>query len=271
MTIESPEANNLFQVPWEYSDLAQVFSPRRGPQLPPHHNWDCTIMLKEGAAPPHCKIYPLSQEEERIMGQYIKEALQQGYIHPSTSPALASVLFVKKKAGGLRPCVDYQGLNEVLKCGRSKIPHTPPAGNLMPLPSSLCPWLHIAIDFVTGLPISEKNTVILVITDRFSKMFGLPEDIVLDQDTQFTSRVWRELLGKLNIMVSLTVSLTSGYQPQANGQVERINQELGNSKASWTFHVSALDPVVEGSLAEEGRPPGPPPRPIDIEGAPAYR
>ncbi|KAK1806901.1 hypothetical protein P4O66_005381 [Electrophorus voltai] len=40
---------------------------------------------------------------------------------------------------------------------------------------------------------------------------------------QFTSRVWRELLGKLNI----TISLRSGYHPQANSQVERVNQELG--------------------------------------------
>ncbi|KAK1802517.1 hypothetical protein P4O66_021800 [Electrophorus voltai] len=44
-------------------------------------------------------------EEEGIMGQYIKEALQQGYICPSTSPASAGVFFVKKRDGGLRLCV----------------------------------------------------------------------------------------------------------------------------------------------------------------------
>ncbi|KAK1802534.1 hypothetical protein P4O66_004189 [Electrophorus voltai] len=101
-TIENPEANNLFQVPWEYSALAQVFSPTMATQLPLHCKWGCAITLKEGPSPPWCKIYPLSQEEERSMGQYIKEALQQGYIHPSTSPALVSVFFVKKKDGGLR-------------------------------------------------------------------------------------------------------------------------------------------------------------------------
>ncbi|KAK1784928.1 hypothetical protein P4O66_018193 [Electrophorus voltai] len=58
---------------------------------------------------------------------------------------------------------------------------------------------------------------------QVSRVFGLPEDIVSDRGPQFTSKVWWELLGKLNVMVSLT----SGYHPQANGQVEKENQELG--------------------------------------------
>ncbi|KAK1797515.1 hypothetical protein P4O66_000807 [Electrophorus voltai] len=55
------------------------------------------------------------------------------------------------------------------------------------------------------------------------RQFGQAEDIVSDRAAQFTSRLWKELLGKLNI----TMSLTSGYHPQTNGQVERINQEVG--------------------------------------------
>ncbi|KAK1797509.1 hypothetical protein P4O66_000801 [Electrophorus voltai] len=52
--------------------------------------------------------------------------------------------------------------------------------------------------------------------------FGLPEDIVSDRGPQFTSWICKELLGKLNI----TVSLISGYHPQANGQAERANHKL---------------------------------------------
>ncbi|KAK1785314.1 hypothetical protein P4O66_018710, partial [Electrophorus voltai] len=125
-------------------------------------------------------------------------------------------------------------------CAHNKIPRTPPAGKLLPLPTPIRPWSHLAIDFITDFPVSESNTVILVIVDRFSKMvrflplkglptawetadqlfrhvfrqFGLPEDIVSDRRPQFTSRVWKELLGKMNI----PVSLTSGYHPQANRQ-----------------------------------------------------
>ncbi len=44
------------------------------------------------------------------MKEYIQEALRQGFIRPSTSPA-ASSFFVSKKDGGLRPCIDYRILN----------------------------------------------------------------------------------------------------------------------------------------------------------------
>ena len=53
--------------------------------------------------------------------------------------------------------------------------------------------------------------------------YSLPEDIVSDRGTQFTSRVWRAFMEKLGV----TVSLSSGYRSQFNRQVERMNQELG--------------------------------------------
>ncbi|XP_070291099.1 leucine-rich melanocyte differentiation-associated protein-like [Salvelinus sp. IW2-2015] len=53
--------------------------------------------------------------------------------------------------------------------------------------------------------------------------YGLLEDIVSDRGPQFTSQVWRAFMEKLRV----TVSLTSGYWPQSNGQMERMNQELG--------------------------------------------
>uniref|UniRef100_A0A4W5K3E9 ribonuclease H n=1 Tax=Hucho hucho TaxID=62062 RepID=A0A4W5K3E9_9TELE len=47
------------------------------------------------------------------METYVSESLRQGYIRPSTSPASSSFFFVKKKDGGLRPCIDYGGLNQI--------------------------------------------------------------------------------------------------------------------------------------------------------------
>ncbi len=46
------------------------------------------------------------------MEEYVKEALNQGFIRPSTSPAASSFFFVAKKDGGLRPCIDYRVLND---------------------------------------------------------------------------------------------------------------------------------------------------------------
>ncbi|KAK3507585.1 hypothetical protein QTP70_029521 [Hemibagrus guttatus] len=84
-------------------------------KLPPHQPWDCSIDLLPGEPVPRGRIYPLSIPEEKAMEEYIKEALAQGYIHPSTSPAASSFFFVAKKDGGLRPCIDYRALEHL--CG----------------------------------------------------------------------------------------------------------------------------------------------------------
>ena len=110
------------------------------------------------------------------------------------------------------------------------------------------PWSHIALDFVTGLPTSEGNDTVLTIIDRFSKavhyvplpklpsasemadllsqhvvrLHGIPVDIVSDRGPQFTSKVWQTFCKG----IGATVSLTSGYHPQSNGQAERANQSM---------------------------------------------
>lgn len=54
-------------------------------------------------------------------------------------------------------------------CAQTKSSNNPPAGLLRPLPIPSRPWSHITLDFVTGLPSSSGNTVILTVVDRFSK------------------------------------------------------------------------------------------------------
>ncbi len=56
------------------------------------------------------------------MDNYIEESLAAGVIRPSTSPAGAGFFFVDKKDGGLRPCIDYQGLNKITIWNRHPLP-----------------------------------------------------------------------------------------------------------------------------------------------------
>ena len=56
------------------------------------------------------------------MKKYIDEALAAGFIRPSTSPAGAGFFFVGKKDGGLRPCIDFRGLNKVTVKNRYPLP-----------------------------------------------------------------------------------------------------------------------------------------------------
>ncbi|KAL0185695.1 hypothetical protein M9458_017365, partial [Cirrhinus mrigala] len=111
-TIESPIEKQSVNIPPCYSSFQDVFCPKRAARLPPHRPWDCAIDLLPDASVPQGRIFPLSIPETKAMEEYIQEALKQGYIRPSTSPAASSFFFVAKKDGGLSPCIDYRALNE---------------------------------------------------------------------------------------------------------------------------------------------------------------
>uniref|UniRef100_A0A8C5PTR9 ribonuclease H n=1 Tax=Leptobrachium leishanense TaxID=445787 RepID=A0A8C5PTR9_9ANUR len=101
------------EVPEHYLDLKEVFSKSRTEVLPPHRPYDCAINLLPGTMPPRGHVYPLSQKENNIMEEYIRENLDRGFIRRSSSPAGAGFFFVSKKEGDLRPCIDYRGLNRI--------------------------------------------------------------------------------------------------------------------------------------------------------------
>ncbi len=58
-------------------------------------------------------------------------------------------------------------------CAISKSPRHIPAGKILPLPMPNRPWSHLGVDFITDLPVSDGNTCIFVIIDRFSKFCHL--------------------------------------------------------------------------------------------------
>ncbi|KAK3521101.1 hypothetical protein QTP86_001892, partial [Hemibagrus guttatus] len=100
-------------VPHQYTDFMEVFSEERAARLPTHQVWDCAIDLLPNTSLPKGRVYPLSLPESKAMEEYIEAALDAGHIRPSTSPAAAGFFFVGKRDGGLRPCIDYRGLNAI--------------------------------------------------------------------------------------------------------------------------------------------------------------
>ncbi|KAK3519698.1 hypothetical protein QTP70_001591 [Hemibagrus guttatus] len=117
-----PPRNPHHKYPGCYSRFQDVFCPRKASKLPPHRPWDCAVDLIPGEPVPKGRIYSLSIPEEKDMEEYIKEALSQGYIRPSTSPAASSFFFVAKKDGGLRPCIDYRALKKITVKFRYPLP-----------------------------------------------------------------------------------------------------------------------------------------------------
>uniref|UniRef100_A0A8C1V5B8 Gypsy retrotransposon integrase-like protein 1 n=1 Tax=Cyprinus carpio TaxID=7962 RepID=A0A8C1V5B8_CYPCA len=125
--VESPITNEAVKIPPEYIEFQEVFSKAKAATLPPHRHWDCAIDLLPNTAPPKSKVYPLTIPETQAMEQYIEEALESGFIRPSTSPAASGFFFVEKKDGGLRPCIDYRGLNSITIKNRYPLPLVPSA------------------------------------------------------------------------------------------------------------------------------------------------
>ncbi len=111
----------MHSFPSDYVAFQDVFSKQAAMILPPHRPWDCTIDLLPGKLPKG-RVYPFSIPERKAMDEYIREALLQGFIQPSTSPAASSFFFVGKKDGGLRPCIDYRMQNSQTV----KLPYTLP-------------------------------------------------------------------------------------------------------------------------------------------------
>jgi hypothetical protein len=81
--------------------------------MPPERKVEFAIELIPGTAPISKRAYRVSRPELVELKKQIDELLDKGYIRPSTSPWAAPVLFVEKKDGTKRMCIDYRSLNEV--------------------------------------------------------------------------------------------------------------------------------------------------------------
>ena len=117
---EGPTVESV--VPKRYHAYLDVFSKRDANTLAPHRPFDHRIPLAEGAQPHFGPIYSLSAVEQKALKEYVEENLAKGFIRPSESPAGSPILFVKKKDGSLRLCVDYRRLNAVTIKNRYPLP-----------------------------------------------------------------------------------------------------------------------------------------------------
>jgi transposase InsO family protein len=123
-----------------------------------------------------------------------------------------------------------------------------PAGLLQPLPIASRVWADVGIDFIDALPRVQGKTVILSVVDHFSKychfialahmytaetvaqaffadivrLHGVPESIVSDRDSVFTSGFWNELMR----LTGTKLYMSSAFHPQMGGQTEAANRVI---------------------------------------------
>lgn len=178
--------------------------------------------------------------------QVIKELHDEGHVGRDRTPKLVTDSYFGPT---LRRDVE-SFVARCTTCQRSKGPASN-AGLSLPLPIPTQPWSDISMDFVLGLPRTQRgNDSIFVVVDRFSKMahfvpckkttdavqvsqlffreiyrlHGIPLSIVSDRNLRFISHFWRSLWK----LFKTSLNMSSAYHPQTDGQTEVTNRSLGN-------------------------------------------
>ena len=159
-----------------------------------------------------------------------------------------------------------------LTCQQVKARHQKPVGKIQLLPIPVWKWEKITMDFVTGLPWTQRQyDAIWVIVDRLTKsahfllvnvqdsleklaqlyvdemvrLHGVPVSIVSDRDPKFTSRFWPSLQKALGTRLHFSTA----FHPQTDGQSERTIQTLEDMlracvmefKGSWDTHLALME------------------------------
>ncbi|TYK18077.1 gag protease polyprotein [Cucumis melo var. makuwa] len=102
-------------------DYPDVF-PEELPGLPPHRVIEFAIELEPGTIPISRAPYRMAPVELKELKVQLQDLLDKGFIRPSVSPWGAPVLFVKKKDGSMRLCIDYRELNKVTVKNKYPLP-----------------------------------------------------------------------------------------------------------------------------------------------------
>ncbi|KAL0164855.1 hypothetical protein M9458_040608, partial [Cirrhinus mrigala] len=246
--VQTPAAlDRSHPIPLEYQDLLEAFSRTKATQLPPHRPGDCAIDLIPGAVPPKGRIFPLSQPESEAMHNYIQEELAKGFITPSTSPASAGFFFVKKKDGGLRPCIDYRGLNEVTIKYRYPLPLVPSALEQLRSAKIFTKLdLRSAYNLVRIRAGDEWKTAFSTTSGHYEYRvmpFGLSNSPSCFQ--AFVNEVFRDLLNRCVIVYIDDILIYSNSYPEHVQHVRKvlkrlISHQLYAKEEKCDFHQSRI-------------------------------
>jgi hypothetical protein len=206
-------------------------------------------------------------DDQEVKSIILKEAHETPYsIHPGSTKMYMDLKEMFWWNNMKREIAQY--VSECHTCQRVKAEHQSPAGLLKPLEIPEWKWDEIGMDFVTGLPMTnKKKDMIWVIVDRLTKSahfiavntkdnaeklvdiyvkeivskHGVPKKIVSDRGSIFTSAFWKQLQESLGSKLDFSTA----YHPQTGGQTERTNQILEdmlracalNFGGSWEDHL----------------------------------
>ena len=165
------------------------------------------------------------------------------------------------------------------RCQRAKVSNQKPTGKLHPLPIPSKPWESIGMDFIGPFPETDGLNYLWVIICRLTNMVhlipvntkvtarelswkylrevvhasGLPETIVSDRDSKFTSKWWKEL----HRMIGTKLLMSTSFHPQTDGQTERANRSIGQilrtmvrpDQKDWIEKIDMVEFAINSSVS----------------------
>ncbi|GJS64665.1 putative reverse transcriptase domain-containing protein [Tanacetum coccineum] len=213
VTEQESKEKRLEDVP-VIQDFPEVF-PEELPGLSPPRQVEFRIDLIPGAAPVARAPYRLAPSEMKELSKQLQELSEKGFIRPSSSPWGAPVLFVKKKDGSFRMCIDYRELNKLTIKNRYPLPRIDDLFDQLQGSS-----VYSKIDLRSGyhqLRIREEDIPITAFRTRYGHYefqvmpFGL---------TNFTYSYYQRFIKEFSLISKPLTKLTQKNKPYVWGDDE---------------------------------------------------
>jgi hypothetical protein len=183
------------------------------------------------------QIYVPNFQELKIM--ILKEMHNVPYVgYPGYQKTVAAVKSHYFWLGMKKEIAEY--IARCMECQKVKAEHRNPVGLLQPLPIPKWKWEVVTMDFITGLPRTNKqHDSIMVVVDKLTKIYhfiplktthkathvvdiymrevarlhGIPKTIVSDRDSKFTSKFWKGLFKGFGTNLNFNTT----YHPESDG------------------------------------------------------
>ncbi|GJW79602.1 putative reverse transcriptase domain-containing protein [Tanacetum coccineum] len=237
-------------------DFPEVF-PKELPGLPPPRQVEFRIDLIPGAAPVARAPYRLAPSEMKELSKQLQELSEKGFIRPSSSPWGAPVLFVKKKDGSFRMCIDYRELNKLTIKNRYPLPRIDDLFDQLQGSS-----VYSKIDLLSGyhqLRVREEDIPITAFRTRYGHYefqvmpFGLTNAPAVFMDLM--NRVCKPYLDKFVIVFIDDILIYSKNKEEHGKHLKTILNLLRSEKLYakfskcdfWLDSVQFLGHVIDSS------------------------
>ncbi|GJS90301.1 putative reverse transcriptase domain-containing protein [Tanacetum coccineum] len=236
--------HNTRELPYKMCHLrlaSAAICKNRGvtPGLLPSRQVEFKIELVPGAAHVARAPYQLAPSEMKELARQLQELSDKGFIRPSSSPWGAPVLFVKKKDGSFRMCIDYRELNKLTIKNRYPLPRIDDLFDQLQGSS-----MYSKIDLRSGyhqLRVREKDIPITAFRTRYGHYefqvmpFGLTNAPAVFMDLM--NRVCKSFLNKFVIVFIDDILIYSKNKEEHKDHLRIILELLQKEKLYVKFSI----------------------------------